>query len=409
MKLAVLFDNFGPYHMARLDAASSVADVLGVEFAAESGDYSWARRSAPVRFQQCTLFADGPSRQCSTRMLRERLQKALADFQPDVVAIPGWSGRLAFAALAWKVRHGVPAIAMSESTAADQARWRWREAVKRRCLSLFDAGLAGGAPQRDYLVQLGMRPHQIFLGYDAVDNAHFSRGAAAAQANAAAVRSELNLPPRYFLASARFIDKKNLHKLLHAYAGYRGFLARSSTEATGGAAAAWSLVILGDGPLRESLATTRDELGLNSHVHFPGFKQYDELPSYFGLAGAFIHPSSTEQWGLVVNEAMASGLPVLVSNRCGCAPTLLHEGVNGLSFDPAEVSEMAAAMLKMSTMPDSERLQFGRASETIVGDVGPEQFAIGLMRAAETAVARKSPRRRFGDSFLLGALLASAR
>jgi glycosyltransferase involved in cell wall biosynthesis len=169
------------------------------------------------------------------------------------------------------------------------------------------------------------------------------------------------------------------------------------------------LVILGDGPLRERLEATRDKLGLNSHIHFPGFKQYDELPAYLGLAGAFIHASSTEQWGLVVNEAMASGLPVLVSNRCGCAPSLLKEGINGFAFDPADASEIAAAMLRMSTMPEAERLQFGRASESIVGDVGPEQFAIGLVSAAEAAQARHAKRRRFGDSVLLRALMASTR
>jgi glycosyltransferase involved in cell wall biosynthesis len=409
MKLAVLFDNFGPYHIARLNASSAEADVLGVEFAAESGDYSWLRTSAAVRFRRCTLFADGPSHECSTQVLRARLHQSLRDFRPDVVAIPGWSGRLAFEALAWCRRNSVPAIAMSESTAADQARWWWREAVKRRCLTLFDAGLAGGPPQRDYLVQLGMRPGQVFLGYDAVDNEYFSCGAAAARSSAAAVRAKLNLPSRYFLASARFIAKKNLHNLLHAHAQYRERVASASSARSGGSSVPWSLVILGDGPLRHGLQATRDLLGLNSYVHFPGFLQYEELPNYFGLAGAFIHPSLVEQWGLVVNEAMASGLPVLASQRCGCVPTLLREGVNGFTFDPSSIDEMADAMLRISTMPEPERLQFGRASESIVSDVGPEQFAHGLMSAAKAALTRHATRRRLGDSFLLRALLASAR
>ncbi len=81
----------------------------------------------------------------------------------------------------------------------------------------------------------------------------------------------------------------------------------------------WDLVLLGDGPLKPTLLKLISSLGLESCVHLPGFKQYDELPVYLGLAETFIHASTTEQWGLVVNEAMASGLPVLVSNRCGCA------------------------------------------------------------------------------------------
>jgi 1,2-diacylglycerol 3-alpha-glucosyltransferase len=59
-----------------------------------------------------------------------------------------------------------------------------------------------------------------------------------------------------------------------------------------------------------------------------------------GLASAFIQASTTEQWGLVVNEAMASGLPVLVSERCGCAPDLVKNGVNGYTFDPYDIKEI---------------------------------------------------------------------
>ena len=72
-------------------------------------------------------------------------------------------------------------------------------------------------------------------------------------------------------------------------------------------------MILGDGPLHGELLRQRAQLQLESDVIFPGFVQYDQLPLYYGLAGAFVHASTVEQWGLVVNEALASALPVLVS------------------------------------------------------------------------------------------------
>src|SRR5262249_59830905 len=100
--------------------------------------------------------------------------------------------------------------------------------------------------------------------------------------------------------------------------------------------AAWKLVLLGEGEQRAKLEGLRDALGLRNDVSMPGFKQYDELPAYYGLASAFVHTSTTEQWGLVVNEAMAAGLPVLVSERCGCGPDLVREGVNGFTFDPRQ-------------------------------------------------------------------------
>src|SRR5207247_9937771 len=94
-------------------------------------------------------------------------------------------------------------------------------------------------------------------------------------------------------------------------------------------------------------------LNLNEHVHLPGFKPYDELPAYYALANAFVHASTTEQWGLVVNEAIASGLPVIVSNRCGCAPELVNG--NGFNFDATNENELTARLLEMASLSDSEQ------------------------------------------------------
>jgi glycosyltransferase involved in cell wall biosynthesis len=99
----------------------------------------------------------------------------------------------------------------------------------------------------------------------------------------------------------------------------------------------------------DEISAPRQQLGLEAHVLFPGPKGYAELPYYYGLAEAFIHASTTEQWGLVVNEAMAAGLPVLVSERCGCAPDLVVPGFNGLLFSPEDVKGAAKVMVKSLT------------------------------------------------------------
>ena len=114
-------------------------------------------------------------------------------------------------------------------------------------------------------------------------------------------------------------------------------------------------MILGDGHLRPQLTRRVEQLGIAEDVLLPGFKQYDELPAWYGLAGAFVLASTTEQWGLVVNEAMASGLPVLVSERCGCAPDLVEDGVNGFTFDPYDVEGLAGLMQRVAAMTDEQR------------------------------------------------------
>jgi glycosyltransferase involved in cell wall biosynthesis len=210
------------------------------------------------------------------------------------------------------------------------------------------------------------------------------------------------LPGHFFLASARFVEKKNLPRLLQAYARYRELALPSDLRPL--TSAPWSLVLLGDGPLKADLCHLIAKLSLQDSVLLPGFKQYDELPSYYAQAQAFIHASTTEQWGLVVNEAMASGLPVLVSNRCGCAHDLVQDGVNGFTFDPRDVEQMAQLMLKISAFnfPLSE---FGAASRKIISEFGPDRFASGLQQAVATALRAPPPKPTIIDRLLLRLLL----
>src|SRR4029077_7437284 len=209
------------------------------------------------------------------------------------------------------------------------------------------------------------------------------------------IRDKRGLPENYFLASARFIEKKNLSALIEAYAEYRRRLsafAKATADKEIAANVPWDLVVLGDGPLRETLNSQLLTLNLNEHVHLPGFKPYDELPVYYALANALVHASTTEQWGLVVNEAIASGLPVIVSNRCGCAPELVNG--NGFTFDPTNEHELTARLLQMASLSDHERKHLGDNSYRIAANFAPERFGEGLEHAA--SVAKGIPQKRFG-------------
>jgi len=132
----------------------------------------------------------------------------------------------------------------------------------------------------------------------------------------------------------------------------------------------------------------------------PGFRQIGELPRFYAGAGCFIHASTTEQWGLVVNEAMACGLPAIVSERCGCARDLVKDGVNGFRFDPWNVEQLAALMTKVAA-PGFPRADFGEASRRIVADFGPERFARGLKAAASHAVKKGAHRPSLLDRLIL--------
>jgi glycosyltransferase involved in cell wall biosynthesis len=205
------------------------------------------------------------------------------------------------------------------------------------------------------------------------------------------------LPEQFFLASARYIEKKNLFTLIEAYADYH---ARSKQA---GDSEPWSLVILGDGVLKPALQGRIEQLHLSDRVLLQGFKQYPELPAYYGLAGGFIHASTTEQWGLVVNEAMAAGLPVLVSERCGCASELVRNGENGYLFNPSDQHTLSDLMTQMSGS-ECNRAAMGQISQDIVEGYGPDKFADGLLKAVRRAKEVGAARPGIVSSAILQAL-----
>ena len=413
MKTTVIFDNFGPYHWARLRAAAHVCDLMAIQIVGRSAEYAWENEAPADVFKFTTLFQKEMGHAVQQHELVWKMNQALDDFLPQVVFIPGWSGQAAFAALSWCIRHNVAAVAMSESTEWDEGRVWWKEWVKRRLVRLCATAFVGGSPHKDYMVKLGMPPERTFLGYDAVDNDYFEEKAEKLKTEILKKegRSKYELPENYFLASNRFIEKKNLPRLIEAYARYRNLAENAEklpgeverqtlhgprkaetlkSEPSKPSTMPWDLVLLGDGPLRPDLCHLISDLRLQHCVLLPGFKQYPDLPAYYGLASAFIHASTTEQWGLVVNEAMASGLPVLVSNRCGCATDLVQEGVNGFTFDPYKIEQIAQLMLKISAF-NFPLSAFGSESQRIISNWGPERFAAGMQQAVTTALAARLP------------------
>jgi glycosyltransferase involved in cell wall biosynthesis len=385
--VAVVFHHIGPYHHARLNAAADRLAVTGIEWSSKGYD-SWGAADVPACYQKISLFSEATERYPAKAQLRRTFWSALEQANPDVVAVNGWNNFGSLVATDCCVRRGIPIVVMSESARQDEPRTWWKEMIKRRIVALYSAALVGGQRHVEYLVELGMPQDRSFTGYDVVDNDYFARrtleirnshlrrgygGQAASE-----IRKQYGLPDNYFLASARFVEKKNLPMLIRAYAAYR-----QKSEASGNPP--WDVVLLGDGPMREALKSQLSTLNLHRHVRLPGFKQYDELPVYYALAKAFVHASTTEQWGLVVNEAIASGLPVIVSSRCGCVPELVQD--NGFTFEPTDEHELGSRLLQMASLSDDERRRLGDASYRVAANVAPERFGEGLQQGAQLALS----------------------
>jgi glycosyltransferase involved in cell wall biosynthesis len=379
VKIAILFDNFGPYHAARMAAAARVCQLLAIQVHEHSREYGWLPPHLPPTLSSATI---GPTDGASTRESFSKLWRMLTDFSPDSVFIPGWSNRHSLAALHWCVRNATPAVLMSESTSNDLPRHRFKEWLKACIVSMCSAALVGGLRQAEYVTSLGMPADCVFLGYDVVDNEYFKSQTELVRAQSGRLRAEFALPERYFLASARFVRSKNLSYLIREYSSYN---AGAKTARNSGRP--WSLVILGDGPERRLLEAQISRLQLDNCILLPGFKQYAELPVYYGLSSAFVHASTSEPWGLVVNEAMASGLPLLVSERCGCVRELVRPGRTGFGFDPGAPGQLSELMLRLSSC-DTERIRLGQAAASLISRWGPERFSVGLQQSSTTAIVQ---------------------
>lgn len=379
MKLAVLFRNLGPYHHARLRSLAARFDTVCVEFASEDDEYGWPEQAAGSGYRVHTLAARMPCNACDLAGARQALAAVIGRENPDAIAIPGWSEPLSLAALRIAAAACIPAILMSDSTAKDAPRRAHVEVLKRMLVSRFASAFAAGTRQSDYLRALGIAKDRIALGYDVVDNDHFASGADAARSQGVTARWLRGLPTRYAVCCARLLERKNILMLIRAFRLYRDAVGQDG----------WDLVLVGDGPMRAGIEAEIIRLDLAGSVRMLGSRSYEELPAIYGLASVFLLPSLSDQWGLAVNEAMAAGLPVLVSSACGCCDDLVEAGVNGFAFDPAETAELGMLLERLERMPNLAR--FGEASRSRIEAWSLDRFVDGMETAADAA-RREGPR-----------------
>lgn len=378
IRVAVLFSNYGPYHLANAEAFAEVEDIDAhfIELASEDQLRPWRTNRDALGFSVTTLVNTPLERTPLTKLVRE-LYGVLNALRPQALVISGYGRPSMLAAARWAQMHGSASIMMSDTTDVDRRRVWWKEWIKHLLISrYYDAGFVGGTASRRYLCELGMPQDHIWERQLVVDNAYFAETSKGVLEKADELRKSSGLPERYFLYVGRFAPQKNLVRLLQAYRRYK------DSDPDG-----WKLVLVGDGPQREELLEVAHDLELTD-VIWPGFKQINELPLYYALASGFIIPSVSEPWGLVVNEAMACGLSVLASSRCGCVPDVLEEHTNGYTFGPFSVEEISASMSKLAQLKESERFAMGEASRNIVSGYTPEARAESLADCIRQTVGR---------------------
>lgn len=379
MKISCIEPVLAPYSIPRFTAFQTLRseDVIQVmALGATERMREWQVHKSNLGFEYAEAFPGETVENIEPRALAARVTSWLDEKDPQAVVITGYYYPAMRAAARWARQRGRASIFMGDSQWGDRPRIALREWAKGWWVRRnYDAAFAAGGRTVEYLMRMGFLRERIWTGYDVVDNQAFAAGSALARVEAGLLRKRMGLPERYFLFVGRFAPEKNLVRLVEAYDMYRHTVGEQ----------AWSLVLVGAGPQESMLRAQAEEL---RGVVFAGFQQVDAVHTYYGLASCLVLPSISETWGLVVNEAMAAGLPVLVSDRCGCVPELVQSGVNGYVCNPLDTGGMAR-LLRVMSSDTAEVARMGEASRQIVSLFTPETWAQTLADCIEQTLAWK--------------------
>lgn len=296
--------------------------------------------------------------------------------QPHVVLITGWYSITLMRALFASRRLGVPVLYRGDSHRLSGPRgWpRFVWAAKTWfLLRQFQGFLSPGTRVREYLRWFGVEEYQIFDVPHAVDNDFFASTASAftSPAARAAARRDWGIADDAFvpLFVGKLIPSKRPLNVVQASARLgRGV----------------SLLVVGAGPLEAAMRDEAARLGV--HLHFAGFLNQSELGKAYAVADCVTLPSDfSETWGLVVNEAFATGLPAVVSAAVGCAPDLVSEGITGY-VHPLDDVDALAQRLDAVRRRKAEGHDWGPACREIAGRYDYDAMTRGLTRACRSVL-----------------------
>jgi glycosyltransferase involved in cell wall biosynthesis len=292
--------------------------------------------------------------------------KEIKEYEPDLVVVPGVFDIAYWFALFYLKIKKKKVITGFDSTEADHKRIWIKEEIKKIFIRLCDGAFCYGTKSKEYAVKLGIDEENAFIGCQAVNNETILRIYTEKYKQKEEFKEINKISKNYnFIFVGRLSPVKNITTLISAFGNIKHIEPKANE---------WGLIIVGDGPQRDEIKALVKKLDLEKDVFFTGGKSWREVPEYYALADVFVLPSISEPWGLVVNEAMVCGLPVIVSKRAGSYWDLVKEGVNGFGFDPYNQEELEQIMLKF-IRGEVDRKQMGEESKDIIKDYTPENVA----------------------------------
>jgi len=277
----------------------------------------------------------------------------------DAVVIHGHAYAANFIAIAAAKWAGTAVIMRGESHLG-LTRHGLKAVVRRHLLSrlyrVCDGFLAIGTANREFYQAFGVEAGRVSLAPYTVDNERFMRDSALTDTERSDIRAALGAPldATIVLFASKFQRRKHPDSVIHAVKALR---AEGINVA---------LLMVGTGEMEGELRSLAQELPPKA-VTFAGFVNQSRLPRILGASDVFVLPSEEEPWGLIVNEAMCAGLPVVVGDKLGCARDLVRNGENGYLVPSGDVDALTDALRKIVTSPDLRQAMSDRSREIVRG------------------------------------------
>ena len=376
MNILFTVERIGPYHDARFGAISNLDDFdLNVlEFDSFSERYPWKEKiNKKYKVHKLSKTLKNKFR----LNIKKEIDKILKYCKPDIIFISGWDHKSSYYLIFVANLQKIPIVIISDSRYKDAKRNFLIELVKKFLLKGCSSALVAGIESEKYITKLGFKKSNIFKPYDVIDNDFFCS-------------NNFQKNKIYILCVARFIEKKNHLKLIKAFASYKN---------NGGKL---NLILIGEGPEKEKILSQIKTLSCSSSITIKKWQEIRELKEYYLKAKAFVLFSKYDQWGLVVNEAMASGIPCIVSTECGCYQDLVKNKNTGWGVDPSNEEELTKIFHKIDNLKEKEIIKIKNNIHQTIKNYDLKSFSKAIVRSSLNAIKnRKSSRLSTFTAYIL--------
>ena len=335
-KILLLWERMGDYHRARWRALSNIVgheNCYGADLGRGDGLYHWANT---VNSSNYICLSHNPVNATGIVEPFKTFRKFVKNNKITHVCIPGYGRAIYLILLLYCRLKGIRVLMFAES-------WYGGGYMTDKLKGMFInltadvVFVSGKRAATHFNKRLGINERKIIEGYSVVDNSHFA---------ASEVSKKV---PSTLLCVARFAEEKNLELLIDAFQ-------QSDLSKT------WRLKIVGGGELKDKL----QKCITSSNVELSGWLSYAELPDLYNASSLFILPSKFEPWGLVVNEAMAASIPIILSDAVGALPDLLVDGENGWCFVHDNRCELIGIFNHIASLDSQSLRAMGQRSKGII-------------------------------------------